>query len=582
MKKRIISMLLVIVMVLALVPVQALAEGELTITSTKGSAVIGKDQVTLTVAGGAESDKYEWSAPESVTLTPSADTKTCTLEGKTQGTVTVTVKTEDGTKSGKKDFQIYLQPEELKIIDADTKVTAKEELKVGETLNLGFTCKNLESIQGKSTKWEATDVTGTGVLTVDQKTGALEAKGVGTAKVTLAFNGGRAYQTFTVSPADLKEMTVTPAQAEMYPNRTLTLTASVEGVKWESDNPDVASVDPNTGVVTSHKVGEKVTITATKNDYKDATCVIDVVANAYRITDASGRELGETEELKVGQKMDLKVRDKSNTELSGFTFSVDGGTGITVTSDGKMEATAKTTAPVEVKAVNGITVKQKFSVLNNTLVIKAGDVTLNAEDGYSVAAGNQVQLTAVDSVTGETVTATWNIPSSVYGYASVNPTGLLDAKVATTSPVTLTVSADGYDDVTLPVTVRAKGTFSKLKIQEGEKLIVNQPCHLIALDAAGNAVAGVKWEIVSGGAELDGNVLTVASTEVASVRVKATHPDYAEKPATFNVETVTPTEVKLTVDGENFPAEKTMIVGDKLTLIPSLPLKSFPSRMTSH
>ena len=41
MKKRILSMLLVIVMVLSMVPVSALAAGELTITSTKGSAVIG-------------------------------------------------------------------------------------------------------------------------------------------------------------------------------------------------------------------------------------------------------------------------------------------------------------------------------------------------------------------------------------------------------------------------------------------------------------------------------------------------------------------------------------------------------------
>ena len=49
MKKRIISMLLVIVMVLALVPVQALAEGELKITSTKSSkyVVIGVDEITL-------------------------------------------------------------------------------------------------------------------------------------------------------------------------------------------------------------------------------------------------------------------------------------------------------------------------------------------------------------------------------------------------------------------------------------------------------------------------------------------------------------------------------------------------------
>ena len=220
MKKRILSMLLVIVMVLSMVPVSALAAGKLTITSTKGSAVIGKDKLKLQVTGGEVTDQFTWSAEgASVTLTPE-DTLSCTLEGNEQGTATVKVTNRDGSKSGTKSFQIYLQPEELKIIDADTKETAVSELKVGQTLNLGFTCKNLDTIQGKSLKWAVADVTGTNVMTIDQRTGALEAKNAGTAKVTLAFNGGRAEQTFTVSPADPpapKEITITPATAEMYP-----------------------------------------------------------------------------------------------------------------------------------------------------------------------------------------------------------------------------------------------------------------------------------------------------------------------------------------------------------------------------
>ena len=87
MKKRILSMLLVIVMVLSMVPVSALAAGELTITSTKGSAVIGKDKLTLQVTGGEVTDQFTWSAEgASVTLTPSEDTLSCTLEGNEQST----------------------------------------------------------------------------------------------------------------------------------------------------------------------------------------------------------------------------------------------------------------------------------------------------------------------------------------------------------------------------------------------------------------------------------------------------------------------------------------------------------------
>ena len=89
MKKRILSMLLVIVLVLSVLPVQVLAAGELEITSSKGSAVIGVDTLTLSAENSDKTpitEKLKWSADEdSVVLTPSEDMLTCKLEGKKQG-----------------------------------------------------------------------------------------------------------------------------------------------------------------------------------------------------------------------------------------------------------------------------------------------------------------------------------------------------------------------------------------------------------------------------------------------------------------------------------------------------------------
>ena len=226
MKKRILSMLLVIVMVLSMVPVTALAEGELTITSTKGSAVIGKDQLTLTVTGGAPTDTFMWSSDGTgVTLKPSDDTQSCILEGVRQGTSTVTVTNRNASKSGTKSFKIYLEPVELKIV-AKTGETETDTLKVGQTLELGCTYQNADEVQEKSMKWEVTDVDGTNVMTINQN-GVLEAKNVGTAKVTLAFNGARAYRTFTVAAADPGEITIEKSAESVKVGESITLTVSI-------------------------------------------------------------------------------------------------------------------------------------------------------------------------------------------------------------------------------------------------------------------------------------------------------------------------------------------------------------------
>lgn len=487
MKKRILSMLLVIVLVLSLVPVSALAEGELTITSTKGSAVIGKDKLTLSVTGGVATDTFGWSAEgANVTLTPSEDTKTCTLEGNTQGTVTVTVKTADGAKSGTKNFPIYLQPEDLSIIDADTNEAAVGELKVGQTLNLGFTCQNLDTIQGKSLKWEVTDVTGTDVMTIDQKFGSLEAKNAGTAKVTLAFNGGRAEQTFTVSPADPpapKEMTVTPATAEMYPNRSLKLVASVEDVTWKSSDETVATVSAN-GEVKSLKVGP-VTITAKKVGYNDATCEISIVPNAFRITDSEGNKV---EQIKAGQTVNLQVWDLSNTAQSGFKWDSFDDSIATVNETGKLTGVAPGSVTVTATK-GGCTVNCTVTVEQKSLTIKEA----NNKDSFYV--GKAYNLKAYDADNNVIPIGKWE--SSNPDHVEIDGTGKMTVLVAgVNNEVTITATPSSNAYAAAKFTVRVQANSLVITDESGNAVSavnVNETVELVARDGNGDNVTGVQW-----------------------------------------------------------------------------------------
>ena len=489
MKKRILSMLLVIVMVLSMVPVSALAAGKLTITSTKGSAVIGKDKLTLQVTGGEVTDQFTWSSEgASVTLTPSENTLSCTLEGNEQGTATVKVTNRDGSKSGTKSFQIYLQPEELKIIDADTKETAVSELKVGQALNLGFTCKNLDTIQGMSLKWEVADVAGTNVMTIEQKTGALEAKSVGTAKVTLAFNGGRAEQTFIVSPADPpapKEITITQTTAEMYPYRSLKLEADVEGVQWTSSDDTVATVSSD-GEVKSLKTGS-VTITAKKDDYKDAACVINIVPNAFRITDSDGNEV---KQIKVGQTVDLQVRDLSNTAQPDFKWTSSAEKYATVgASTGELKGMAPGSAKITATK-GGCTVTCDVTVEKYPLTIKAD----GGKDSFYVGKTYQLAAYLPDGKTAEI--KEWK--SSNSSFAEIDSNGrmtVLVAGVGKTVTITATPKSPSfYTTPTLEVTILENSiVITDASGNEVSTVNVNETVDLVAKDGNGDIVTDVKW-----------------------------------------------------------------------------------------
>ena len=588
MKKRILSMLLVIVMVLSLVPVSALADGEtLTIEPEFLNVIAGDPAVQLSAKKAGTLVTAGWTTEPSASeiATISSDGK---LTGLKQGEIKVVARDAVTNDFGIKTYKVYQPPVELKLVKKDTTEAPAGTMKVGESVQLDYTyTSQVDVLPGYIiTGWSirrADNVnveSNEGILDVDA-TGKLTAKKVGKATVRLAMNGRSVTQTIEVLPADpgkitidksaesvkvnetvtltvsigdnasipgkdytfsvdptsegnvsfsrrettntcavtgtkagkvkinvtktvddksyagsielnvdpLSEMSITAASDKMFTNRTLTLTASVEGVKWSSGDTSVATVNETTGEVRSYSTLGPVTIKAEKDGYKDATYVITVVQNSFRITDASGRELKETEELKYGQTIELQVWDKSETAQSEFTFEVvsPAPEGISVTTDGKLVVNPKTATTFEVKATkSGTTVTQKFSVSMNSMTIK--DQKGNEVVGeISLYKGDTMQLTAFDGE--KALSCNWT-SRNTNKFTATNGELIGLELTDEGQPVELVVDflGDGYDRVTFQVKVLAKKPLTNVTLDDTKdspvEVRVGQPKELAAVLSA--------------------------------------------------------------------------------------------------
>ena len=676
MKKRILSMLLVIVMVLSLVPVSALADGEaLTIEPEFLNVIAGDPAVQLSAKKAGTLVTAGWTTEPSASeiATISSDGK---LTGLKQGEIKVVARDAVTNDFGTKTYKVYQPPVELKLVKKDTTEAPAGTMKVGESVQLGYTCTNKSEILPEYivTGWSirrADNVnveSNEGILDVDA-TGKLTAKKVGKATVRLAMNGRSVTQTIEVLPADpgkitidksaesvkvnetvtltvsigdnasipgkdytfsvdptsegnvsfsrrettntcavtgtkagkvkinvtktvddksyagsielnvdpLSEMSITAASDKMFTNRTLTLTASVEGVKWSSGDTSVATVNETTGEVRSYSTLGPVTIKAEKDGYKDATYVITVVQNSFRITDASGRELKETEELKYGQTIELQVWDKSETAQSEFTFEVvsPAPEGISVTTDGKLVVNPKTATTFEVKATkSGTTVTQKFSVSMNSMTIK--DQKGNEVVGeISLYKGDTMQLTAFDGE--KALSCNWT-SRNTNKFTATNGELIGLELTDEGQPVELVVDflGDGYDRVTFQVKVLAKKPLTNVTLDDTKdspvEVRVGQPKELaavlsalhLAFEPADATHKDIKW--TSDNAcltveNVDGKDMLTAHA-FGSATVTGTY-ETAEGPKTVTFKVITFAANGIEVD-PNMPKE--LICGESMDL----------------
>ena len=99
--------------------------------------------------------------------------------------------------------------------------------------------------------------------------------------------------------------------------QTLQLSASVEGVTWESSKTDVATIDAN-GLATSVDAGST-TITAKKNGYRDGTFTLKVELEKIVVTAGGPTELLIGETVTLTANKEGVTWESSNAEIASVT-----------------------------------------------------------------------------------------------------------------------------------------------------------------------------------------------------------------------------------------------------------------------
>ena len=415
-------------------------------------------------------------------------------------------------------------------------------------------------------------------------------KEAGTVKVNVSLTkDGKLYTgNFTLTVENRKELHIQVAgnKDKIYTNKSLNLSAvdadgkTVEGIRWTVTKGD-ATIDKD-GVLTAGSTEGTVTVTAYCNDqYTNATLKdFPVVKNTIQIRNKADKET--VTQIDVNEEINLEVVDIEGDPVAVTSWESSVGTAASVDTAGKLKGVSKSETPVTItaKATGFDDATMEVKVNNKSFVVK--DEAGNELTSISMFAGNTMQLTAVDKATGKKLDAKWDIlPYKVW--ATVSSTGLVTANTKTSSiPPTITVTVSGYDEVTLPVTVLDKGSFEKLMLGgsgDENTLVVNEGRQLIALDAENNAVKDVKWSLVgaSKDVELKGDVLTVRSSGIANVTVRAEHSMFKTEDKVFNVIVVEPTGITVT----GYPEDNTLIMGEtrKLSITPVPANTSFPEKI---
>lgn len=313
-------------------------------------------QLTATVVpANANDTSVNWSSSDTNIATVNTNGLVTAIA---QGIATITVTTTDGN------FQATSNITVQRTAVAVTGVTVSPEtvnMNVGQTFLVTANVQPVDA-ENQEVSWSTNDPT---VATIDQ-TGTIIATGVGQTFVlaTTQDGGFQAISIVNVEestiPIPVYNVIVTPTSVDLEVGETIQLSAIVEpanatdqSVSWFSNNLAVATIDPNTGLVTA--VGEgaiDVTAISTDGGYQASTTItvtdLTAIVNVYNVLIAESLV-----ELNVGETFQLTatVEPANATDQSVSWFSnnpeivtVDPNTGlVTAISGGEIDITAVST-----------------------------------------------------------------------------------------------------------------------------------------------------------------------------------------------------------------------------------------------
>lgn len=479
MKKRILSMLLVIVMVLALVPVQALAEepgdmGGTVVTAptlevfqAKGKTSVkvgGNVNLTAQMSDGSTVGTVTWEASNDdlVDLVP-VSASICKVKGKSAGDVTITAtangqsKTFDlkvkpvaagatttsdsstastpdresaltgtpGGESGIPDGPGVIAPVLRLVADPNVK-----EIKLGDTLKLKAEYSYGTQPTTAEWNWESTDG-GEIVLMQNGVSCVIQGKTAGTVKISATVDGTTLFYDLTVSNPDTGSLAIVSESGDwsVSVNNRLRLKAKnsageilTDGLTWKSLDKKIATVNQK-GVVVGRKANETVTIQVTSEEGSIGKCTVNVYNQDAEQVTINNKP---TSAVPAGTvtPMDVTI-EPDNTSDKTITWTSDNAAVAEVDADGNL--VAKKAGKTTITAMCGAKT-DSFEVE----VKPAAKIVLDSNLPTAILAGDKVVLKAelVNAATGEKQDAkiSWKLAKETDAYYASVTNGTLNTK----------------------------------------------------------------------------------------------------------------------------------------------------------
>lgn len=558
MKKRILSMLLVIVMVLALVPVQALADGELKITGTNYMEQ-GKS-VTLTLSGANATDMITWKSNAETVATVNYtenDPTVCEVTGVYEGKTDI-IATVNGVEKTYP-VAVYRKTTEMPAVTTtDTVVDLN-----GGTVQLEYTVsKGTESQE--VVRWRSSDKK---VATVNWK-GVLTPVAEGHTNISVFYNGQWSdpvdfeVKDMTEKPVPVNSVKITGGVSSLLRGGSMQLGVEIEPkdatnktVTW-SISPATAGIVTN-GLVELTKDGtvDSATVTA-ECDGKEGTFT-------FTITDPVG-----IEKVIVSQKDGLKEVPVGGTLKLQATVEPDTATDKTVTWSSSNTKVAKVD---ENGLVTGIAPSEEVTITatcgdksdSYTLkVTPAAQIVLDPNLPTAILAGDKVVLKAelVNAATGEKQDAkiSWKLAKETDAYYASVTNGTLNTKsdLLDQFPIDVVATVDSakFDAESVTYTVKVIPRASAITLTvDGKK--VNDKESILNLEETSPSITiqssvspskaeqGVTWELTGGAGiykktiEPDGSLTLTPSdsNRTGVITVKAVADDGTDVSATTTV-----------------------------------------------
>jgi uncharacterized protein YjdB len=214
------------------------------------------------------------------------------------------------------------------------------------------------------------------IASVDPATGAATLHLAGPATITATKDGISGSSHLNVTAAELVSITIGPPTPSAPVGLTLQLTATgnfsdgpqdlTTEVAWSSDHGDIASVDPDTGEVTAHKVGTA-TITATSKAKPEISASVD-----FAVKDAVVQAIVVSSDL-------LTIAPGTRTQFKAAAMLSDGTTIPDVTAQATWDSDNKDVATI----ANATT---DDSAIGEARGIAGGDAQISAAFGGKTGA----------------------------------------------------------------------------------------------------------------------------------------------------------------------------------------------------